>query len=573
MEKDTINTKTFKQDVHTKRAFNFIQDGKNVFITGKAGTGKTFLLRKIVEKYKGNKYFAVLSPTGIAAENANGVTMHSFLRLPLTPYLPHHRYSNLYSLDDYAIEIVKKLDMIIIDEISMVRCDMLDAADMILRHYRKSRKPFGGIQLVMFGDLYQLMPVTKEEDWEVLKAHYRSSYFFCSELLQKMEYYVISLEKIHRQKDKPFINLLNNIRLGKVKAKDVDFLNTRFEPDFQAGIDDSVVMLKVRNRDTENYNEDQLAKLRGAHKTSYAYEENWKPEKYPTATKLIVKKGARVMFVKNDTQHGRYSNGTMGVVVGFSNDYITVMKDDSNTPIYVERQKWERLEYRINKKTKTIETEVVGCFKQYPLKLAWAVTIHKSQGLTFDEVAVDAAKSFTYGQVYVALSRCTRMEGLHLISKIPSQKIKADPFVTAYLKSIDSDYKALPVKDIEEPIEYEENSLRLWVTERKYLNIEDGTLRNYKHSVENSSYAEKIFKTKNGKLVINDTYKGLHKKFSIFDMNGGNCPFIPRKYKTATFLHDWYRDMEVEIISDIDVRPNKDGDSWIFEFKLGKIIE
>lgn len=573
MDNITKETKTFKQDVHTRRAFNFIQDGKNVFITGKAGTGKTFLLQKIVEKYKGNKYFAVLSPTGIAAENANGVTMHSFLKLPLTPYLPHHRYSSLYSLDDYTIEVVKKLDMIIIDEISMVRCNMLDAADMILRHYRKSRKPFGGIQLIMFGDLYQLMPVTKEEDWDILKSHYRSSYFFCSELLQKMDYYVISLEKIHRQKDKPFINLLNNIRLGKVKAKDIDFLNTRFEPDFQAGIDDRVVMLKVRNKDTDNYNDDQLGKLKGPHKTSYAYEENWKPEKYPTSTKLIIKKGARVMFVKNDTQHGRYSNGTMGVVVGFSDDYITVLKDNSQVPIYVERQKWERLEYRINKKTKTIETEVVGCFKQYPLKLAWAVTIHKSQGLTFDEVAVDAAKSFTYGQVYVALSRCTRMEGLHLISKIPSQKIKADPFVTAYLNSIDSDYKALPVKEIDESIEYEDNSLCLWITERKYLSIQDGTLRNYKHSVEDSSYAEKIFKTRNGKLIINDTYKGLHKKFSIYDMNGGNCPFVPRRYKTVTFRHDWYRDMQVEITSDIDIRPNKDGDSWIFEFRLGKIIK
>lgn len=573
MDNITNKTKTFKQDVHTKRAFNFIQDGKNVFITGKAGTGKTFLLQKIVEKYKGIKYFAVLSPTGIAAENANGVTMHSFLKLPLTPYLPRHRYSSLYSLDDYTIEVVKKLDMIIIDEISMVRCDMLDAADMILRHYRKSRKPFGGIQLIMFGDLYQLMPVTKEEDWDILKSHYRSSYFFCSELLQKMDYYVISLEKIHRQKDKPFINLLNNIRLGKVKAKDIDFLNTRFEPDFQAGIDDRVVMLKVRNKDTDNYNDDQLGKLKGPHKTSYAYEENWKPEKYPTSTKLIIKKGARVMFVKNDTQHGRYSNGTMGVVVGFSDDHITVLKDNSQVPIYVERQKWERLEYRINKKTKTIETEVVGCFKQYPIKLAWAVTIHKSQGLTFDEVAVDAAKSFTYGQVYVALSRCTRMEGLHLISKIPSQKIKADPFVTAYLNSIDSDYKALPVKEIDESIEYEDNSLCLWITERKYLSIQDGTLRNYKHSVEDSSYAEKIFKTRNGKLIINDTYKGLHKKFSIYDMNGGNCPFVPRRYKTVTFRHDWYRDMQVEITSDIDIRPNKDGDSWIFEFRLGKIIE
>ena len=181
-----MTTTKFKHNTYTRKALNLIQDGKNVFVTGKAGTGKTFLLQKIVEKMKEDKHLAVIAPTGIAAENAGGVTMHSFLRLPLTPYLPHHRYSNLYSLDDHSIEVVKKLDLIIIDEISMVRCDMLDAADMILRHYRKNRKPFGGIQLVMFGDLYQLMPVTKNEDWDVLKSYYpRSTYFFCSEVLIK----------------------------------------------------------------------------------------------------------------------------------------------------------------------------------------------------------------------------------------------------------------------------------------------------------------------------------------------------------------------------------------------------
>lgn len=566
----------FKKDKHTKQVLEYIKEGKNVFVTGKAGTGKTFLLKKLKDEYVGKKTFAVLAPTGVAAENAQGVTLHSFLKLPLTPYLPGHRYSNLYSLDDSTIEVVKRLDIILIDEISMVRCDMLDAADMILRHYRRNRKPFGGIQLIMFGDLYQLMPVTKSEDWEVLKAYYRPPfYFFCSDTLQKMEYYVLSLEKIQRQDDKSFINLLNNIRIGKIKSKDIDFLNTRYEPNFKVKTKDPIVMLKVKNRQTQDYNEDQLYNLKGIEKTYWAFDDNWSPEKYPTSYKLVLKKGARVMFVKNDTKHKQYINGTMGFVVDLGDDYITVKRDGSNKNIYVERQTWDRLTYIINKKTKTIETEVIGSFKQFPLKLAWAVTVHKSQGLTFDEVAVDAAKSFTFGQVYVALSRCRSMEGLHLISKIPSQKIKSDPLVTAYLDSIDEEHKALPIKEIEESEEYEEESLVLWISGRKFYGIKEGRAHNYSHSVEDENYAEKIFKTRNGRLIINDTYKGLKKKFSIFDMNGGNCPFITRKYKTVTFKNEWYQPLVVEIASDIEIKQGTDpygDDVWIFSIRLGKII-
>ena len=569
-------TTEFKHNTYTRKALNLIEDGKNVFVTGKAGTGKTSLLHLFVERYKDEKHLAVLAPTGIAAENAGGVTMHSFLRLPLTPYLPHHRYSDLYSMDDHSIEVVKKLDMIIIDEISMVRCDMLDAADMILRHYRKNRKPFGGIQLVMFGDLYQLMPVTKKEDWDVLKSSYpRSTYFFCSEVLRKMEYYVVSLEKVHRQKEKNFINLLNNIRLGLVKAKDVDYLNTRYEPDYDADIADSVVMLKVRNKQTENYNEDRLEKLNGPEKESWAYEDNWKPEKYPAPLKLVVKRGARVMFVKND-KSGQYKNGTMGYVVGFGSGYIEVKIDGKNRPIVVERQTWDRLSYKIDKKTKTIETEIIGSFKQYPLKLAWAVTVHKSQGLTFAEVAVDVAKSFTYGQVYVALSRCKTIEGLHLITKIPSQKIKADPLVTAYLDSVDEEGRPLPIEDIDDGTEYEEKSLNLWISERKFWNIKDGVSHRYSHSIEDLKYAIKIFKSQNGKLIVNNTYKGLRKKFSIYDMNDGNCPFVTRKYRMVTLNNDWYQSITLEVVGDIDIRPGKgpDGDdAWIFEIRLGDIVK
>ena len=196
------------------------------------------------------------------------------------------------------------------------------------------------------------MPVTKNEDWEVLKTHYRSSYFFCSELLQKMEYYVLSLEKVRRQKDKDFINLLNNIRLGIVKAKDIDFLNTKYEPDFQEDINTPIVMLKVKNKETQNYNDDLLEKLKGTEKTYWADDDNWSPEKYPTSYKLVLKKGARVMFVKNDTRYGQYINGTMGYVEGLGDDYVKVRRDDSDRLIFVERQTWERLSYKIDKKTK-----------------------------------------------------------------------------------------------------------------------------------------------------------------------------------------------------------------------------
>ena len=363
------------------------------------------------------------------------------------------------------------------------------------------------------------------------------------------------------------------IRLGLIKAKDIDFLNTRYDPAFDTPNSDSVVMLKVKNKQTENYNEDQLNKLKGTEKTYWAFEDNWRPEKYPTSYKLAIKKGARVMFVKNDINK-QYVNGTMGYVVGFGEDYIEVKRDGSNRTIYVEKQTWDRLSYTINKKTKTVETEVIGSFKQFPLKLAWAVTVHKSQGLTFDEVAVDAAKSFTYGQVYVALSRCRTKEGLHLISKIPSQKIKADPLVKAYLDSVNEEGKVLPINDIDDTNKYEKESLRLWISESKYLGILEGRAHRYKHSVEDTSYAKKIFKTKNDKFIINDTYKGLRKTFSIFDMNGGNCPFVTRKYKTATFLNEWYHPMEVEITSEIEIRQGKEpnDDVWIFEFRLGKII-
>ena len=280
------------------------------------------------------------------------------------------------------------------------------------------------------------------------------------------------------------------------------------------------------------------------------------------------------MFVKND-KSGQYKNGTMGYVVGFGSGYIEVKIDGKNRPIVVERQTWDRLSYKIDKKTKTIETEIIGSFKQYPLKLAWAVTVHKSQGLTFSEVAVDVAKSFTYGQVYVALSRCKSFEGLHLITKIPSQKIKADPLVKAYLESVNEEGRPLSIEDIDDGTEYEEQSLNLWISGRKFWNIKDGVSHRYSHSIEDLKYANKIFKSKNGHLVVNNTYKGLRKKFSIYDMNEGNCPFVLRKYRTVTLHNDWCQSITLEIVGDIDIRPGKspDGDdAWIFEIKLGDII-
>lgn len=424
-------------DKYGKRALNLVLEGESLFITGKAGTGKTTVLRELASQCKRKKKnVVVLAPTGVAAKNAEGVTIHSFLHLPLGPYIPGMKNRKLYALKEEEIRLVNKVDIIIIDEVSMVRCDMLDEVDDVLRHYRKNSLPFGGIQLVMFGDLYQLMPVASDDDWEKLKDKYASPYFFNSKILEEMDCPMFELKIIHRQDDRNFVTLLNNVRLGRVSSTELKELEGRYKKNFIPKDDEGYIRLTTHNWRSKIYNEQRLEGLPGATYEYKAYIEDFFPkEEWPTNYILQLKRGARVMFIRNDNENRQYVNGTLGTVVSLG-DRCIIVKTDEGLEISVERQTWDFYRYHINKKTKEIEAILCGSFRQYPLKLAWAVTIHKSQGLTFDKVIIDAGKAFTYGQVYVALSRCRKFHGIVLVSPVTSKIIKTDPIVTEYMKSV-----------------------------------------------------------------------------------------------------------------------------------------
>lgn len=555
-------------DSSAQKAFDYVNSGQSVFITGKAGTGKTFLLKQIVQAYKGKKVVAVLAPTGVAAENAGGYTMHSFLRLPLTVYIPGYKKNDLYNVDYSSEDVLRSLDMIIIDEISMVRCDILDAADDILRHYRKSDFPFGGVQLVMFGDLFQLMPVAQAEEWDTLKEHYDSPYFFSSKVLESLPYKVVELTHNYRQEtDQPFINLLNHIREAKIKKKDISFLNTRYVPNNDEP--DEVVRLMTHNFQTKQYNNDKMLQLETRENTYKASAKDWF-EKRPVDYNLQLKVGARVMFVRNDS-NGRFVNGTMGWVKELGYDYIVVRKDNG-VSIRVTPYKWIRYEYEVDKTTKAIRSYEAGYFIQLPVKLAWAVTIHKSQGLTFDRVVINAEKAFTYGQIYVALSRCRTFDGITLLSEIHSQSIVVDDYVKAYMDAIDAEGNVAPLSM--PGGDYEEDHLYMWVTAKKLYKIKNGNLRLYSRKVDDMLQWRIFQHDEDGELVVNDTYKDKRRKWKYDDYNGGNFPFVLYKYRTIQFRAE-YSPLRVtcELLSmDVYFADDTYPDSWAIKCRLGKII-
>lgn len=555
-------------DNYQKKALECALNGENLFITGKAGTGKTTLLRRIKDANIGKKVVAVLAPTGVAAENAGGFTMHSFLQLPLKPYLPDHKIRpNLYQLDALQASVVRSIDMLIIDEISMVRCDMLDATDAILRHYRNNNKPFGGVQLVMFGDLYQLCPVAVADEKETLDAYYESLYFFSSYALRKLKYRVIELEKIHRQDNRDFIQILNKVRVGDVEYSDIKELDKRVEPDFRPKVTDSVVTLMTHIRKTDEWNAQMFDKLSTSKREYKGRARNWHGERFPASYHLELKIGSRVMFLRNDNDRNQYQNGTLGWVRAMSEDVIHVDADNGKS-IALTRARWDQLKYFVDKKTKTIYTEVSGTYSQFPLKLAWAVSIHKSQGLTFDEVAIDAAKSFTFGQVYVALSRCRTLEGIHLLTKIPAQKIIADDVVKQYMSCIDSEGRVRMPKKFEQD-DYEKEPLKLNLRSSRFDSIIEKRTNRYARCIHDEQDAKMIFKYENGKICVNKTFASQNKDWKYTDTNHGDCPFIVRKYKTVQFTNTTYsQTITKKIITNIDITLDESTNQWKFQFRF-----
>ena len=419
----TITANNIKINRELQLAYNYIQEtGTSIFLTGKAGTGKTTFLKNIRDNIA--KRMIVLAPTGVAAINAAGVTIHSFFQLPFCPFIPglnYKDYSTELKFNREKIKIIKSIDLIVIDEISMVRPDVLDAMDNALKKYRDKNKPFGGIQLLMIGDLQQLSPVIKDEDWDILKNYYDTPFFFSSIALKQINYVCIELIEIFRQTDKTFIDILGKIRDKQLDDNIINTLNERYIPDFTPDDNEGYITLTTHNATAKEINEIKMNCIDEEEYIFNAEIEGDFPEySYPTEQQLILKKGCQVMFVKNDScQDKRYFNGKIGIVCDISDNSVTVQcNNDDNYKITVETAEWKNVKYAVDNKTKEIVEEEIGSFKQLPLKLAWAITIHKSQGLTFDKVIIDAQAAFAHGQVYVAFSRCKTLQGIVLRSKI-----------------------------------------------------------------------------------------------------------------------------------------------------------
>ena len=405
----------------------------SLFLTGKAGTGKTTFLRYIVEKT--SKRCVVLAPTGVAAINARGSTIHSFFSLPLCPYLPDvQELRNEYQMPERyrrlrkdKVLILRTLDLLVIDEVSMVRADLMDAVDMTLRRVRRSTEPFGGVQLLMIGDARQLSPVVREEERPFLERVYPSPYFFHSKALQQLPYVTLELQKVYRQEDSDFVEILNAVRDARISAGMLQRINARVG----APAGEDWIRLTTHNHQADSENAARLAALPGDAARLEALVEGEYPEGlYPAAASLELKPGARVMFIRNDPE-GRYYNGKLGTVAVLEEDIVRVLAD-SGEETAVDRQEWQNLQYTLDERSGEIRQEVKGTFRQFPLRPAWAVTVHKSQGLTFDHVVIDIGSAFAFGQVYVALSRCRTLEGISLVRPVRRDLLISDADVTAF---------------------------------------------------------------------------------------------------------------------------------------------
>ena len=423
----------------TRLAWEIVEStGANLFLTGKAGTGKTTFLKEL--RRQSPKRMVVLAPTGIAAINAGGTTIHSFFQLPLSPFLPGTSFgrgeNKFFRFSNAKRDIIRTIDLLVIDEISMVRADLLDAVDSVMRRYRNHNKPFGGAQLLMIGDVQQLAPVVKDDEWAMLSQVYDTPYFFSSKALAMTGYLTVELKTVYRQQDVHFISLLNLIRENKATADTLAELNKRYIPNFKPAPGSDYIILTTHNRPAQAINERELDMLPAKpHLFKAQVQGNFPETSYPADESLTLKAGAQIMFIKNDPMH-KFYNGMIGEVVDVDGNNITVRGKDGGTPFRLDLAEWTNAKYTLDENTKEIKESVEGVFRQYPVRLAWAITIHKSQGLTFEHAIIDASNSFAHGQTYVALSRCKSLEGMVLSQPLSPSAIISDSQLDAFSNSV-----------------------------------------------------------------------------------------------------------------------------------------
>jgi hypothetical protein len=540
------------------------QSSRNIFLTGKAGTGKTTFLKYIRDNCP--KQMAIVAPTGVAAINAGGVTIHSFFQIPPGLFLPTLQRTgfstaNTEVLNRHSLparlrfnhdkrKMLQQLELLIIDEISMVRCDLLDAIDTVLRHIRKRHyERFGGVQVLFIGDMFQLPPVVKETDWRHLSEFYNSAYFFDSQVIKEEQPLYIEFDKIYRQSEEKFIRVLNQVRNNELDEDCLHILESRFNPSVRRKKDDGYIILTTHNEQARNINVSQLQQLNTAAVQYDAQVKDDFPENaYPADETLYLKVGAQVMFIKNDIadRGKRYFNGKIGVVTKLEEDAVFVQCDD--TEIKVEREKWDNIRYTLDKTSQTLKEDVLGSFTQFPLRLAWAITIHKSQGLTFDKVIIDAGEAFAPGQVYVALSRCTSLDGLVLKSKIKTGSLLTDPKIIQFARNSSSS-AALQQELAQAKKEYQ---LKILVDTFNYSGITNNVVALKEYTLENADsfngeateWVEKLLDRLN---PLQETavkfHKWLENQFLVTELPEENKALQERAVKAAAHFNNELEDI------------------------------
>jgi len=505
------NTSPYYQLAHDFALFT----NRSIFLTGKAGTGKTTFLHNLKKETK--KQIAVVAPTGVAAINAGGTTMHSFFQLPFTPFLPtvegRKNLIEKMKMQSNRRKVLQELELLVIDEISMVRADVLDSVDTILRHVRyRNNEAFGGVQVIFIGDMFQLSPVASDDEWRMLSQYYSSPYFFHSHAIQQQQPVYIELDKIFRQTNGDFIRVLNEVRNNCLSDSGLKLLQSRYNPLFVPPADDTYITLTTHNYKADQINAEEIVKIKGKTYSFDAEIQGEYPEKsYPTEKTLELKIGAKVMFLKNDTETPRrFFNGKIGMVESIEEETITIKCPDDLETIELSKAVWENIRYTTNPTTKQIEEDELGKFIQYPLRLAWAITIHKSQGLTFDKAVIDAGAAFAAGQVYVALSRCRSLDGMVLLSKINPSTIQNDRQI------VEHERNKLPVEELEIQLNESRNLYRNFILYQLYdfKNLLGHSIRLVKEIGEvESSFNEETLPFLNDVLRQSQNLQNIAEKF------------------------------------------------------------